>query len=860
MCFSMKNKYIPHIFSFLFATFLCSPLVFASTSEQAPEDDELIVNLTKASVKVRLYSAERVYDGGVGLDEGGEAIESQVERFIVKGNVDDGKFKALSKEYLEKKLKDLTKNQGHRIVLDFFKWTLKDPSSLAEKSSTKMYQVRRGELNNRKNSNTKKKMEFQTDFENPLASWSNMDDYADDTVDDFIGAMDDDSQMDLELYVLDGEVAKVGAYLWHDVRDPSGTAVDEDGEEYDTYDAQKQMLGEVGEVYTVWTVREKGKKNELQLKDNQSLSKYMDDEKYQLYANVVIDRSWYNAFMEPLKMLPLLNREVPVFSYKDENGNKKTLYVKNGDIIVRLGESVQIAAGTLPMPAFDKDPNDKSVKTFEDDPILEDWAKSRFSLTYRIFRDDRNKLAKAGSLLLNGLFWLVDKVPLVPNLTEKFTLSDIKKYIDSQLEDEFGTPYTVPFEYEEGEDVPEVTKITKEKVKATFGRDFKNLVIGPSLVEGRPYNLLKNDIKNPFRISLLDDALRKNAALKKAAAYYPGTILLTHVSVIAIEENEDGFAEVVVYDAYPGGMRREKLDAQLASKYSRAGGIFRVVPDEGTDPNKDLALRAINNTRERYCTWKLRYEEDAAKKVYKFSDGTKLNCNRAWPTFTKKEVEEWRIYEDEAELLTKDILEVKELDDDGEGTRQALVVAMKKTDDIFGYDFSSGDQKKIHCSEEAWLAYLEEGVDLMTNYSTLTVPKVMAQKMGWAVDNMIQVAPQALMLSSKTIRIADFSTVEITEEETSLADAVMKASDKWVNPETEEVEILDWPIVVQPEVELARSRGKTIIKVFDHPPEKLQLVNPFSDVWPSEIEEEESEEGEEGDELGSTAKDAKDAA
>ncbi len=723
-------------------------------------------------VHLRLFSAETRQDGGVAVEENASPISRKIKGFIKDGKVDEDEFRLLTKPRLEKKLSNLSQTLQYRMVLDVFKWHLKDRWSFAGLGGgSKLYQVKPGDRNLRVNSLTRKVNEYVPDASGPVIEFSNMDEDGGDLTAEMVSKFDDEHSVPFALSLAEGEIAKVGAYVWVDDREENA----EGG-----YDPYVPELSYTSAIHNVWTVRKAGSTKEKKLAANKSLSKFLGPD-YDLFLNVVIDKQWFDSFVDYDVPKPDFGMAVPILSYTNEVGEVETLYVKSGDILVRLGESVQIAAGTAPVPSF---ATDRRIGTFENDPILEDWGGGRFAFTHILFNKEDNILQKVCRLSGYGLRKLGDLVHF-PNLWgRKRNIARAKAYIDERVDEEYPEPYAVPFVYEEGQAAPAAATLDPKRIRSDFGNDFKNVTVGPEL-SGPPYNLLRTKkrwlrkSKNPYRISMLDDILHSSRKLQSLIGYYPGTIFLTHVSIVSVEEGEEGYPEVWMYDAYPEGIRKEKLTAQLGYKYARAGGFFRV-SDPENDPEGDLGRRAIRNVKEWYATYKMRYEDDPKKKVIKLSESETLRCDRAWPV----------------------------------------------ENDPFGYDFRANDQTYIHCSELIWLAYLKEGTDLISNYSTLTVPIVMAKKFGWRVESMIQASPQALILSDKTIRIADMNVAKEEEEgpnQVTLAHAVEKISDTYENPETGELELSEFPIDVTEEVSQARQNGHTIIQIFDHPEERLQL-------------------------------------
>lgn len=260
------------------------------------------------------------------------------------------------------------------------------------------------------------------------------------------------------------------------------------------------------------------------------------------------------------------NRMV-VFFIKNESGEiVKTLEVQTGDIAVRLGTDINIAAGLGPIPA-----------TFEND-------------TLGIFNWDVTKEALE-KLFLAGLS---------PELT-------VEEMFISTVKSELPLPFSNSFANYAGNSLlTELDRDARGSVKTidinnfNFDNDDSN---DPQI---KYFNRLDPDHPSPYLLTLGE--FINVELLRERLHYYPGTIFFSHTGIISVEENKKGGKEVWVYDAYPktkqfpNGIRRVPFAEMFGENHGSYGAILRLREDLALwEENKitpyDVAQRAAVEAR-----------------------------------------------------------------------------------------------------------------------------------------------------------------------------------------------------------------------------------------------------------------------
>ena len=408
--------------------------------------------------------------------------------------------------------------------------------------------------------------------------------------------------------------------------------------------------------------------------------------------------------------------------------NGQQLTVKTGDIAVRLGTSRQIAVGTFPLPKVLQRDDDGFVTAME-----MPGAKNSYTL-FKMFFSDPRVQPQIKPLL--GPLW--EKVPddirqaisqasaeqMHPFLSpspdaNKVFLTVLDHYIDMQIRKETALSYVNDYWETELDNEywpsvinakEEFTSIELDDVLAMRGQDGADLREALAM---RKNIAAYQNTDSPFDLELT------NADALNNIPYWPGTPILSHVGIIVVEKvNDQNIA--VVYDAYPGeGLMRKPFSQFFGTAEAAMGAVLRY-----DGPEEHAAGIAATEIVELYKTrWNLKRLSVHPSKSGNLASEVLLSQDEAAPPTARAQA--W---------------------------------------DSFDYAFDWRNQTRYSCSELVWAHYARNGVNLVDSFSMLLAPVVVAQdKLGWNVEVMIQASPQALILSDKLRRVADFDSEAIND-------------------------------------------------------------------------------------------------
>lgn len=323
-------------------------------------------------------------------------------------------------------------------------------------------------------------------------------------------------------------------------------------------------------------------------------------------------------------------------------------------------------------------------------------------------------------------------------------------------------------------------------------------------------------ISGPFDVNPFHIPISMEDKIDQAVHYNPGTIFLTHVGMAVIEyddveinekeflqlteeykglvangkqepyrlstkvtrekDKEDvrhyykGNKQLWIYDAYPnsdgfGGIRRTTwADFFGATKdpitkklvvHATAGGIFRV---PGKDANGKLfGVEAAKEFQLFYRTWKHRRDEKELAVIKEEKVNTWKERFKSKYESKSKNDNNW-FKEKLAEVEAEELYPV-------EG------------DDPFDYGFDWTTPTRIACSEGAYRAYANIGVNIIPNLTILRMPLEGVHKLGWeVVEKFAQASPQSIMMSPRVTRVADF--ISHSDSESNEAKAIAHYMDE----------------------------------------------------------------------------------
>lgn len=260
------------------------------------------------------------------------------------------------------------------------------------------------------------------------------------------------------------------------------------------------------------------------------------------------------------------NRKVVLFVKNKAGQTIKTLEVQTGDIAVRLGVDLVIAAGLGPIPS--RFENDKSG--------IFNWNVTNEALE-RLF--------------------LLGITPLL----------SVEEMFLAMVNSELALPYSNSFaSYSKESLLTDEMRVIRGAVKTI---DFNNLNFDGDNSNDPPiryFNRLDPEHPSPYLLTLGD--LINADLLKERLHYYPGTIFFSHAGIISVEKNKNGEKEVWVYDAYPktklfpNGIRRVPFAEMFGKDHGSYGAILRLRDDLDLDSGSktssfDIAQQAAIQAR-----------------------------------------------------------------------------------------------------------------------------------------------------------------------------------------------------------------------------------------------------------------------
>ena len=194
----------------------------------------------------------------------------------------------------------------------------------------------------------------------------------------------------------------------------------------------------------------------------------------------------------------IMTDEVELFAAGPDHPAVK---VRSGDIALRLGDYLQIALGTYPVP-----------KDFKVD------LKSPEGTNWNLYRMVYSKLH-------------------IPTLSRNFTLL---KLLGISLHEAVSSDLGHP---EKGQsDIPEDLRITNRFFQTQMRGNFKKLQM-----DDANHEHLAGFNKNYYKL----DFLNHEDDVRKIVHYYPGTPFVSHAGIISVER-ENGVPRIYVYDAVAG--------------------------------------------------------------------------------------------------------------------------------------------------------------------------------------------------------------------------------------------------------------------------------------------------------------------
>lgn len=246
-----------------------------------------------------------------------------------------------------------------------------------------------------------------------------------------------------------------------------------------------------------------------------------------LLAQVIVHAAEnHQKFVYDLKHPEFIEEEAMLFAAGPDH---PAIYVRTGDIALRLGDDVQVAVGTYPIPV-----------SFSDN------LKSADGANWNYYREVYQRLYAPGTRTNLSMSWFLEFS------YERNVLHEAGLYRSSQ------------------QDIPKELKLSPQWLKKMRGK-YKKFVFDdfhPRSPEAEAHRKLDGFERNYYKL----DGLNEDK-VTQLVHYYPGTPFVSHAGIIAVER-VNGKPKIFIYDAVPGQNGDPQEDDRFPS------GLRKLTPAE----------------------------------------------------------------------------------------------------------------------------------------------------------------------------------------------------------------------------------------------------------------------------------------